>query len=77
MEPTIYQKIKAEPALLRFLRNQPNWYRTLARNPEAFEDLQKQAKQYQGRTIPQRVEKISEQMQLLGMFLHMASTMKD
>ncbi len=77
MEPTIYQAIKNDPGLLHFLRYDPTWYRTLARDPERFSEMEQQAKLYQGKTMPQRVEKLTEQMQLLGMFLQMASTMKD
>ncbi|WP_182199051.1 YlbE-like family protein [Paraliobacillus salinarum] len=77
MDPSIYQQIRNDSNLLYHLRHDPSWYRELSKNPMALSEMEKQAKLYQGRTIPQRVERISEQMQLLGMFLQMASTMKD
>ncbi|CQR47813.1 hypothetical protein BN1058_02144 [Paraliobacillus sp. PM-2] len=77
MEPSIYQQIKNNPSLLYYIRHDPTWYRTLSRDPTTLSDMEKEAKLYQGKTIPQRVERISEQMRLLGMFLQMASTMKD
>ncbi|MFB1051909.1 YlbE-like family protein [Paraliobacillus sp. JSM ZJ581] len=77
MDPLIYQQVKNNASVLYYMRHDPSWYRKLSRNPMALVDMEKQAKIYQGRTIPQRVERISEQMQLLGMFLQMASTMKD
>lgn len=77
MDPSIYQHIKSDSNLLYHLRHDPSWYRKLSKNPMSLSEMEKQAKRYQGRTIPQRVERISEQMQLLGMFLQMASTMKD
>jgi len=39
--------------------------------------LEKEAKRFYGRTIPQRVEKVSDQMQMMAMLFQMASAMKD
>lgn len=73
----MYNQINAKPELLFFLRHQPIWYRTLSRDPAQFEQFEKEAKSYLGKTIPQRVEKVSEQMQMMAMFLQMASAWKD
>lgn len=77
MDPNTYQLIKNNPTLLNFLRSYPQWYRTLSRDPTQLNSMERMARLDQGKTLPQQVVRVSEQLQLLGMLMQMASTMKD
>ncbi|GGM20437.1 hypothetical protein GCM10011351_02860 [Paraliobacillus quinghaiensis] len=77
MDPSVYSYLRTKPMLLFYLRHEPSWYRTLTRDPSKLDLFEKQAKRFHGRTIPQRVEKVSDQMQMMAMLFQMASAMKD
>ncbi|MRH42141.1 hypothetical protein GH741_05555 [Aquibacillus halophilus] len=77
MEPNLYQFLRSRPELLKFIRLNPQWYRELTRNPSRIQDLEKEANVFYGRTVPQRIEKISNQVQMVSMLIQMAGAMKD
>lgn len=60
-----------------FVRYNPEWYRYLSRDPDRIDELEKAAKQFYGQTFPQRVEKLNNQVQMVGMLLQFAGAMKD
>jgi hypothetical protein len=63
--------IYSNPELNYFIRMNPMWYRRLAREPEELQKFEDAAKQFYGKTIPQRVDKVQEKIQSLGMMFEL------
>ncbi|MUK89553.1 hypothetical protein GMD78_14390 [Ornithinibacillus sp. L9] len=72
-----YQFLKSRPELLHFVRQNPIWYRYLTRDPNRLSELEKEARQFYGKTFTQQVERINNGVQMVGMFLQFADSMKD
>lgn len=77
MHPILYRQIQAEPDLLTFIRYHPIWYRYLMREPNRFEDMRQEAKVFHGQTFSQRVEKATNQVQMIHTIIQLTSAMKD
>ena len=71
MRADIYQYIRSKPELHRFLRYQPYWYRKLGRNPGLLSEMEKEAKVYFGKTFPQRMDRLQDNMNMAMMMLEM------
>lgn len=72
-----YNYLKENPKLAAFVRHNPMWYRYLSRDPSRIVELEKEAKKFYGKTFPQRLEKVSNQMHLISMFMQLAQSVKD
>ncbi len=72
-----YQYLQKHPDLANFVRYHPIWYRYLSRNPHRVYDLVDEAKVFYGKTLPQRLEKLNNQVQMVNMLIQFAETMKD
>lgn len=77
MDKSCLLYFEENPQIAQFVRYNPIWYRYLSREPSRINELPKAAKVFYGKTIPQRVEKFSNQMQMVGMMLQFAGVMKD
>lgn len=77
MRQEIYQRLQHREELLRFVRLHPVWYRTLARDPSTFSDLEKQANYFYGKTVPQRIGQFGDQLSMVNMLIQMARAMRD
>lgn len=77
MQPSCYQYLQEQPDLANFVRFNPIWYRHLTRDPSRIAELPGEAKRFYGKTFPQRLDKINNQIQMVGMFLQFADAMKD
>ncbi|WP_226037916.1 YlbE-like family protein [Aquibacillus saliphilus] len=77
MQPGLYQYLRSRPDLLQFVRLNPQWYRELTRAPSRIKDLERESKVFYGKTVPQRIEKLSSQVQMVSMLIQMAGAMKD
>ncbi|WP_284140923.1 YlbE-like family protein [Virgibacillus sp. LDC-1] len=77
MDKRVTTFLQTRPDLQQFIRSNPIWYRFLARDPNQLAELEKEAKVFYGKTMPQRLEKANDRVQLLGMLLQFAETMKD
>ncbi|MBM7572259.1 YlbE-like family protein [Aquibacillus albus] len=77
MQPGLYEFLQSRPDLLQFVRLNPQWYRELTRDPNKIPVMEQEAKVFYGKTVPQRIEKVSNQIQMISMLLQMAGTMKD
>lgn len=75
MDNDVRIKLRERPDLLQYIRKHPEWYRYLSRDPERITDLEKGAKVFYGKTFPQRVEKIGNNLQMLRMFASLAKEM--
>jgi hypothetical protein len=63
-------KLKANPNLLRYLRENSNWYKRLNREPESFELLNEEMKEkYKVRTSD-KITNVLEQIKLVQSFMN-------
>ncbi|MBO8155361.1 MAG: hypothetical protein H0Z32_02775 [Bacillaceae bacterium] len=76
MERSVYTYLLKRPDLLHFVRMNPEWYRLLSRNPEHVLSIESYAKVFYGKTFPQRVEQINQQLSMLNMLLSVGQMMK-
>lgn len=77
MQPYVYDYLWSRPDLLTFIRHNPIWYRYLTRDPGRMRELDKEAKYYFGKTLSQRLEKISDQTDMINMLILFADSIKD
>lgn len=77
MESIHYDYLRARPELANFVRYNPVWYRYLSREPQRIYELEEEAKLFYGKTLPQRLEKLNSQVQMVNMLIQFAGAMKD
>ncbi|MGM8211861.1 YlbE-like family protein [Virgibacillus sp. W0430] len=77
MDHTCYKYLKEQPHLLRFIRYNPVWYRSITRNPDCLSEIEKEAKKFYGKTFPQKLEQMNEHMKMAHMVLSLTEAMKD
>lgn len=77
MDPSCYHYLKSQPELLTFVRLNPIWYRHLTREPNRIHEIEKEARKFYGKTFPQKLERVSNQIQMVGMLIELAGAMKD
>ncbi|WP_368654710.1 YlbE-like family protein [Ornithinibacillus sp. 4-3] len=77
MDRDSYIYLQNHPDLLQYIRLHPIWYRYLSRDPQSITQLEKDAKEFYGKTFPQRVKKIEEQIQLAHLFWELISTKEE
>jgi hypothetical protein len=71
----IREYLNARPDLKYFIREKPEWYRKLSRNPFSVAELEEGAKVFYGRTFGQRVDRFHQQLQNFGMLMDLISVM--
>ncbi|MCJ7839528.1 YlbE-like family protein [Lederbergia sp. NSJ-179] len=71
MRQEVIQYIYENKELKQFLREQPIWYRKLSREPEGLEQFEIASLHYFKKTIPHRVERFSNNMQMASMMMNM------
>lgn len=77
MDVICYQYLQKQPDLANFVRYNPIWYRYLSRDPQRVYELVDEAKSFYGKTFPQRLEKLNNQVQMVNMLIQFAESMKD
>lgn len=77
MRTEVMDYIRAKKMLQAFIREQPRWYRTLAREPQKLAGFEKAARHYYEQTIPQKVEKIAHSLEMASLMWHMFQAMRD
>ncbi|MET3698113.1 YlbE-like protein [Bacillus oleivorans] len=75
MRSEIYELVRKNPDWVRFLREQPIWYRKLSRNPNDWETFEISALHYFRKTIPHKVEQFSQSIQMATMMMSMFQAM--
>lgn len=75
MRKDIREYIQQSEELQKFLREQPQWYRTLSRNPTEIQKLEVASLHYHKKTIPHHVEKFSNGVQMASMMMSMFQAM--
>ena len=71
MRKEISNYIAQNKELQRFIREQPQWYRSLSRNPTQIESLEIATLHYYRNTIPHKVEKFTNGVQMASMMMSM------
>lgn len=74
LRPEIRSYLDEKPELKYFLRAKPIWYRRLTRNPQELSNFESDAKKFHGKTIPQKIQKVGNQMQMASMLFQMFNT---
>ncbi|MCZ0754216.1 YlbE-like family protein [Anoxybacillus sp. J5B_2022] len=77
MRKEVIHYIRSKKMLQKFIREQPRWYRTLAREPHKLHEFERAALHYYEQTIPHKVEKIANSLEMASLMLHMFRTMRD
>lgn len=77
MNVACYQFLQKNPDVANFIRYHPVWYRYLSRDPHRVYELVDEANEFYGKTFPQRLEKLSNQVQMVNMLIQIAGSMKD
>ncbi|WP_216830900.1 YlbE-like family protein [Alkalihalobacterium elongatum] len=63
--------LRSQPEIKQFIRQHPHWYRKLSRDPYQIRQLEVEVNQFYGKTFPQRMERIQNNLQLAMMLLQM------
>ncbi|WP_047984578.1 YlbE-like family protein [Ornithinibacillus californiensis] len=69
--------LESRPDLKNFIRYNPIWYRYLTRDPSRISEIEQEAKRFYGKTLSQKLEKVNQNVQMVGMLLQFAEMMKD
>lgn len=75
MRMEVVEAIKQNPDWVTFIREQPVWYRKLARHPHNLETFEIAALQHLRKTIPHRVENFSNGVQMASIMMSMFQAM--
>lgn len=75
MRNEIVDLLDSNQELKQFIREQPQWYRTLSRNPEKIQTMQIASMHYYRKTIPHKVEMFTNGVQMASMMMHMFQMM--
>lgn len=75
MRKDVYIYLEQNKELRTFLREQPIWYRRLSRDPNKLRNMEIEALHYYKKTIPHRVEKFSNSVQMASMMISMFQAM--
>jgi YlbE-like protein len=71
----IQDYLNTRPDLKYYIREKPEWYRKLSRNPFSVAELEEAAKVFYGRTFGQRVDRFHQQLQNFGLLMELISMM--
>ncbi|MFS8629872.1 MAG: YlbE-like family protein [Bacillales bacterium] len=66
-----------QPLLRQYLRENPQWYRKLSRDPARLQQFEICAMHYFKRTIPDQIEKFSNGVQMASMLLGLFQAMNN
>ncbi len=75
MRREVQQFVNANPETKRFVREQPQWYRMLGRNPYLISSIEKNMKEYYGKTFAQKIDRTHSGIQSASMLLELLSVM--
>ncbi|MDQ0972814.1 hypothetical protein F4694_002072 [Bacillus niacini] len=77
MRRDVLEYLNRQKELKKFIREQPLWYRKLSRNPYDLQTLEIASLHYYKKTIPDKVEKFTNNVQMASMMFYMLQSMKD
>jgi len=76
MRKDLYEHLEQRQKLRQFVRENPNWYRKLSRNPTNRQALELASKTYYKQTIPHKVQKFSNSVEFATMMIQMYKAMQ-
>lgn len=76
MRKEIQEQIRSNKELQQFIREQPQWFRKLSRNPNDLETLEMEMMNYYQKTIPHKVQQFSNSIQMASMMIGMFQAMR-
>ncbi|WP_077617705.1 YlbE-like family protein [Bacillus sinesaloumensis] len=76
MRKETYDYIKRQKKLRSFIRENPIWYRKLSRNPAEYNSLESEAKIYFKQTVPHKVQKLNQSLEMASFMLQMYQGMR-
>jgi YlbE-like protein len=76
MRKEIQEQIRSNKELQQFIREQPQWFRKLSRNPNDLESLEMEMMNYYQKTIPHKVQQFSNSIQMASMMMGMFQAMR-
>ncbi len=62
-------KIRNNPYLYRYLRDNSSWYKNLNRNPESIKDMETEMKQVYKLNLTDKIDNISQKIEMLRTFM--------
>ncbi|HET7658334.1 MAG TPA: YlbE-like family protein [Bacillales bacterium] len=71
MRKEIQQFLAVRPDLQHFVRMNPQWYRRLGRCPHDVKEMEEEAKRFYGKTIPQRIQRLNQQLKMAQFMIGM------
>lgn len=74
MEPECYEYLIRKKDLIRFIRRNPEWYRYLMREPDRVFEMERIAKEYFGKTITQRIDRVQQNIQMVQFLMQMVNS---
>ena len=77
MRKDVLDFLQSDEEYIKFIRQQPKWYRKLTRNPELVEEFRLASLEFFGKTIPQRVDKLQNQVQMASFMIDMFQVLKE
>lgn len=77
MRKEVIQYIRTKKMLQSFIREEPRWYRLLSRYPHQLPSFEIAALHYYGQTIPHKVERIANSLQMASLMLHLFQAVRD
>lgn len=77
MNQDILNKLNKRQDLIEFIRKNPIWYRHLTREPNRFEEFEKAAKVFYGKTIPQRISKLDQDIKMFNLMIQLVRPEED
>lgn len=75
MRKEVYEYVISRRDVHRFIREQPEWYKILSRDPNKLKQCEKACLEYYQKTLPHRFEKIANGMQMATMMYSMFQAM--
>lgn len=76
MRKETYEYLKTKKQLRTFVRQNPVWYRKLTRNPNDFQRLEMESKSYFKQTLPHKVQKLNQSLEMASFMLQMYQGMR-
>ncbi|OEH93924.1 YlbE-like family protein [Bacillus solimangrovi] len=77
MRLEVQEILNNRPDLKAFVRENPKWYRSLSRDFQSIMEIEDESKYYYGRTLPQQMNRMRQQLQMVSMMVAMMQAMKD
>lgn len=71
MRQEVQLYLSQRPDVKQFVRNNPQWYRYLSRNPQSIPELEEQVKYYYGKTFPQKLDRFQANLNMAMMLFNM------